>query len=366
MRKIFRHDKNTISLHQDRSLSCVGQRSESIDSPSALSNMIMQPQTTLPHRVVRSAKDLASATLNGTTFELKTPGGSKHQGASAQASSSLEYVPRGSAQSRASVDIRGSKFRNVANEDLCKAAEEDFQTFQELADLQAEYNACLATLQDIDAPPEASYDSSLTETDLASKALVQSADAVIIDADESASNHELPSESTQDNTVDLARTAAARRLNQIGAHLQRSLAMQTPQQDAFDQSHVLVDKTRSLVLNEHTRHTDNQHRNTVHANQAGLHRHHGVHSNVASQCRDAVAHVDHLPSLSPKKQDNVLQRQFHCPYYACHHNLQLLFASSSSSSPRPCVHAGCDLNIETFASWAEHIHTPHHDLLGSP
>jgi hypothetical protein len=26
---------------------------------------------------------------------------------------------------------------------------------------------------------------------------------------------------------------------------------------------------------------------------------------------------------------------------------------------------GCDFTTEMFSSWAEHIHMPHHDLLGS-
>ena len=361
MRKIFRDGKKHRSTSPG-SKPIVCRTREHRQCEHSLD--ITMQQTTLPHRVVRSAKDLASATLSGTTFELKTPWGNKHSGASAQASSSLQHLPTDSAQSRASIDLRGSAFRNGTVATLHKAAEENFQTFQELADLQAEYNACLATLQDIDAPPEASCDSSLTETDLASKAVVQRADVVMIDTDDSASRHEWSSESTQDNNVDLARTAAAQRLNQIAAHLQRSLAMQTPQQDAFDQSHLLVHKTRSLFLDEHTRQADDVNRNTLRRDQAGLH-YPGVHGNLAPQHRDTVAHLAHPPSLSTEKEENVLHRQFHCPYYACHHNLQLLLASNSSSSQRQCVHAGCGLNIETFTAWAEHIHTAHHDLLGS-
>jgi hypothetical protein len=324
-------------------------------------------QTTLPHRVVRSAKDLASATLSGTTFELKSPSESKHTGTSAQASSSFKHLPRRSAQSSARINNRGSSFRSAANDTLRKDAEDEFERFQGLEDLQAEYTACLASLHDKVAPQEGLYDPQeflRPQANLVSNAVVEGAETNMMDLDEPTSGYEMSSESIRQRSVDFARTAASRRLKQIGAHLQRNLTMQTLQQDAYIQSHALVSATRSLILEEHTRQADDEYRRAIHSTQTGTNQR-GVHRDLASQNRDAVAHVDCPPRLSLENQDNILQRQFHCPYYACHHNLQHLSTSSSSSSQRRCVHAGCDLNMETLNSWAEHIHTPHHDLLGS-
>ena len=321
-------------------------------------------QTTLPHRMARSAKDLASATLSGATFELKDPRESKYAGSSSQASTSFEHLSSGSALQKPEIDARSRSFRNEADESHQQRAEQDFERFQQLDDFQSEFTACLASIRNAFAPREGSYDHQgalLAYPKLRSNEIVESTGTTTINVNESASRHELANESMAEKDVDFARTAAVRRLNQIGAHLQRNLAMQTLQPETHTQSHALMDETRSLVVDQLTRQADDEVRNTTCTNEAESSRH-GIRNVLAPQHQ---ASVERAPESSPKKEDDLLQRQFHCPYYACHRNLKLHSTSSSRSSQRQCVHVSCDFTAETFSSWAEHIHTPHHDLLGS-
>ena len=323
-------------------------------------------QTTLPHRVARSAKDLTSATLSGATFELRDPRESKYAGTSSQASASFEHLSSGSAQQRPGINARGSSFRNETD-DAQRRAEQDFERFQQLDDFQSEFTACLASLHDAFELREDSYDHKdalLTGPNSQSKDVVKAAGTITIDAGESTSNHELASESILKGNLDSARTAAVRRLNQIGAHLQRNLAMQTLEQETYVQSQALMNETRSVVMEEVTRQADDEARDTSRSNKAAA-SNRGVHTSAASHHRGAVGRAESPRQPSTEKEHDVLQRQFHCPYYACHRNLRFHSISSSSSSQRPCVHVGCDFTTETFSSWAEHVHTPHHDLLGS-
>ena len=323
-------------------------------------------QTTLPHRVARSAKDLTSATLSGQTFELKDPRDSKYAGASSQASTSFEHLSSGSAQQRPRINTRGSSFRNEPDDVQWRKAEQDFERFQRLDDFQSEFTACLASLHDAFEPKEDSYDHKdalLTGPNFDSKDIVKAAGTIAIDAEESTSKDELASALISERAVDSARSAAVRRLNQIGAHLQRNLAMQTLEQETYVQSQALMNETRSIVMDELTRQADNDIRHTAHTNAKSSS--HGIHSVVAPQHQDTIASVESPPKPSTEKEDELLQRQFHCPYYACHRNLRLHSTSNSRSSQRPCVHVGCDFTTGTSSSWAEHVHTPHHDLLGS-
>lgn len=324
-------------------------------------------QTTLPHRVVRSAKDLASATLSGATFELKDSLDSKHAGSSSQASTSSEHLSSGSVQQRPELHARGSSFRNETDESHREKAEQEFGRFQLLDDFQSEFTACLASLHDKLEPQEGPFDLQkplLTGPTTKSNETTQAAEIITIDANESILRNELASDPIIEKDVNTARTAAVRRLNQIGAHLQRNLAMQTLQQEAYLQSHASMDETRSLVVDQLTRQADDEVRNATHTDEAESSRH-GIRNMVAPQHLAPVASVESAPESSSEKEDEVLQRQFHCPYYACHRNLKLHSTSSSNSSKRQCVHVGCGFNAETFSSWAEHIHMPHHDLLGS-
>lgn len=314
-------------------------------------------QTTLPHRVARSTKDLASATLSGATFELNDPRESKHAGSSSQASTSFEHLSSGSAQARPGLDARSSSFRNEIDESHREKAEQDFERFQQLDDFQSEFTACLRSLRDTLEQQEGSYDPK-------SKEIVKPPVTSTIDANKSTSRHEVASESVVSKTIDFARTAAVRRVNQIGAHLQRNLAMQTLQPEACTQSRALMNETMSMVTEEVTRQVDDGRRSTVHSDEAESSTH-GIPNAISPQYHETVASGDSAPKESPEKEDDVLQRQFHCPYYACHRNLKLYSASSSSSNQRKCVHVGCEFVAETFNPWAEHIHMPHHDLLGS-
>lgn len=329
-------------------------------------NSTMQ-HTTLPHRVVRSAKDLASATLSGAAFELNDPRQSKYAGTSSRASTSFEHLSSGSAQTGSRINARGSSFRDETDGVHRWEEEQDFERFQQLDDFQSEFTACLASLKETIALQE---NSCRPQSDLIMESepgINETAGFSMIDLDNSASRHQLASESILEMSLDSTRTAAVRRLNQIGAHLQRNLAMQTlQQQEVYLQSHALTNATRSLVLDQFTRQADNDTQTTTHTTEA-VSSSHAVQKSVSSQHEDQTAHVNNpaIPPSEKEEDDDGSQRQFHCPYYACHRNLQLHSTRSSSSSKRPCVHVGCDLTIENFTSWAEHIHMPHHDLLGS-
>jgi hypothetical protein len=324
-------------------------------------------QTTLPHRVGRSAQDLASATLTGATFELKDPRESKYASTSSQASTSLEHLSSWNSQQRPGIYARGSSFRHEIEDAQWRKAEQDFERFQQLDDFQSEFNACLASLNDTIAPQENSrgfQSVSIVESDHRSNQILEAAESSMIDVDQSTSRHELTSESIAENDVDFARTAAVRRLNQIGAHLQRNLAMQTLEQKAHLQSHALMNDTRSIAVAQLTRQTDEDVRSATRTNEAESSIH-DIRNVVTLQHQDQIESIERQSQSPSEKEDNVLQRQFHCPYYVCHRNLKLCSTSSSSSRQRLCVHVGCDFTTETFSSWAEHIHTPHHDLLGS-
>lgn len=324
-------------------------------------------QTTLPHRVVRSAQDLASATLTGAAFELKDPRDSKYAGtSSSQASTSFEHLSSGSAQPRPGINARGSSFRNETDDVQCRKADQDFERFQQLDDFQSEFTACLSSLRDAFEPQEGSddlYGDLLTSSNAELNDVVKATEITSTDANESMLENGSASESISERNLD-ARSAAVRRLNQIGAHLQTNLAMQTLQQEANIQSHALMNETRSLVTDQLTRQIDDELRSITRTNGAASSIH-GVRNDVAPQHQAPAANVESAPQLSPEKEDDALQRQFHCPYYACHRNLKMRSISSSSSSQRQCVHVGCGFATETFNSWAEHIHMPHHDLLGS-
>jgi hypothetical protein len=325
-------------------------------------------QTTLPDRVARSAKDLASATLSGATFELKDPRDNKYAGTSSQASTSFQHLSSGSAQPRPGIYARGSSFRDETDESHREKAERDFERFQQLDDCQSEFTACLASLRDTSEPQEGSYDSKsalLTDPSLNFEEIVKPAKISTVNADKSKSTlrHELASESISKRDLDSERTAAVRRLHQIGAHLQNNLAMQTLQPELYTQSD-LMDESRSIFLDQLSRQTDDEVRNATRTNEAES-SFQDIQDVVGPQHQDTIVRVKSAPRSPPEKEDNVLQRQFHCPYYACHRNLKLHSTSSLSSSQRQCVHVGCNFTTETFSSWAEHIHMPHHDLLGS-
>lgn len=370
--KMFKHEvsfvmakKQHISLPPSKRIVSGATSKEPRHSCGILKSTMQQ--TTLPHRVVRSAQDLASATLTGTAFELKDPRDGKYAGtSSSHASTSFEHLSSGSAQPRPGINARGSSFRNETDESRREKADQDFERFQQLDDFQSEFTACLSFLRDTFEPQEGSNDfhgALLTSPNAEPNDYVKATETITIDINESMLTHESASESISEKNLD-GRSAAVRRLNQIGAHLQMNLAMQTLQQEANIQSHALMNETRSLVTDQLTRKIDDEVRSITRTNGAESSIH-GVRNVVAPRHQAPVANVESAPQLSPEKEDDALQRQFHCPYYACHRNLKMHSTSSSSSSQRQCVHVGCGFATETFNSWAEHIHMPHHDLLGS-
>ena len=236
-----------------------------------------------------------------------------------------------------------------------------------MADFQSEFTACLASLHETFESQEGSsdlQDALLTGPKTKPNGAIEPVKTITIDADESTSRHTLASELFAEKDADFARMAAVRRLNQIAAHLPRDLAIQTLQLEAHAHSHALMDETRSLVVDQLTRQAGDKVRNTTLTDGAESSRH-GIRNVVTPQHRNPVASVERPPESSLEKEDDVLQHQFYCPYYACHRNLKLHSIDSSNSSQRRCVHVDCEFTAKTFNSWAEHIHMPHHDLLGS-
>jgi hypothetical protein len=331
-------------------------------------------ETALPHRVVRSAKNLAAATLSGT-FELNglvDPQYRKHAGTSIQASHDYGKHSSDITRSKPISKSRESSFRDELNATECREAEEDFDQFQVLKDLRGwqnhEFVEGLQALRDASVPQGSAYGSQDV-----SRTPYDSIYGKVVDGHAtSTSVPEKPISKTgpatgavDDAQLDFARPAALRRLRQIGAHLQKNLAMQVLQQAAFKQSHTSMHRVSSHVQNQHTHQYITEHHEPIRSDKVRSDRNDNQANQSAQQSHESISRVKETPALPSEKEESGLQRQFHCPYYACHRNLQLLSTNGSSSSQRRCVHMGCLFEAETHKSWAEHIHVPHHDLLGS-
>jgi hypothetical protein len=338
-------------------------------------------ETALPHRVVRSAKELVCVTLSGA-FELNEIGCSKQAGTSSQTSCYRDNEGGSTARFRPALHSRGSGFRDEVRESTSREAEEDFDLFQELDDFE-EWNH-----SEVDAGLISSRDPSGTErmqyqcrnivhasSDTEAAAITKTHIATMTGSDDSISGPSVATAPVHVTKTDSAHTAALRRLHQIGAHLQNNLAMQASQRNAYEQQqqqqqHVSLEEQSMHDLNNATlqriaerlkeRHSDHL---TLDLNTAP--------QRLAAQLQKSIfnAQFEHPPTSSPEKEKeratDGLQRQFHCPYYACHRNLKQLSTNGSSSTQRPCVHVGCDFQADTLDSWVEHVHVPHHDLLGS-
>lgn len=327
----------------------------------------------MPHRMVRSAKDLACATLSGT-FELNDVRSSKQANTPTQASSHYENHGSSSSTVRSRPDskIRENSFRHQLNATACKEAQEDFDQFQALDDFQKqqhlEFATCLESLRDLGVArkgPDGFEDVLQPPHYPALDSIVEKHVSSVVGLEESPSRPGLVSASSACETdADFARAAAFRRLHQIGAHLQQNLAMQVSQQDAYGQAHVSMHHALSNIQDEQIQQRIDEHRGSIQSDQVRSDRN-TTQKHIPSHQQGSIAQIDSPLVSPPEKEGNMLQRQFHCPYYACHRNLQLLSTSGSSSSQTWCVHVGCEFRANSFDSWAEHIHVPHHDLLGS-
>jgi hypothetical protein len=342
----------------------------------AVIDMAVQETTLLPHRLARSAKDLARASLSGVACELKDPRMAKQAGSSSQAAAAAHQ--HGGSQSgevtksRPALFSRENSFRNLPKASASRAVEEDFNRFQENDLRQNEwmspdFTACVKVNPESGKYQVGSY--AAQNEPFAPHYLTSNANAKerVKDAmglQTSRSDTSTVNDDQRDSKADHARAAAAaRRLEQISAQIQRNLAMQMLQQDDASVQTSLVPTTVMDLQNESAQRTSHQqprtpqssHAETISDSQHQVSRHHRqtpslnrTHASVSEDAKD--------------EQDDS-QLLFHCPYYACHQNLQRLL-SSSSPSRKMCVHAGCGEQLETRSAWIEHIALPHHNLQG--
>ena len=361
--------------------------------------MTAQETTLLPHRLARSAQDLARASLSGVARELKDPRMAKQVGSSSQQTATARQYGDGSQsgeipRSRPALYSRESSFRNQPNASASRAAEEEFVRFQERDCRQGKkwLSSDLAGCVKINPPEESSGKHE------------QRSHARIIQNEPRTSHHLTPGSTAKDRATDAidshfprantnavkdiksgsrangARAAAARRLEQIGAQIQRNLAIQFSQQhDASIQSHLSSRTRTAMDLNHESAHqtsypksktpqsssriqsTDESHRMSHRMSQQTHHHHHHHHQHQTPHQTPPSSHENE--DDDDEKDDS--QLHFHCPYYACHQNLRRLLTNSSSSGRRrSCVHTGCGERLETRVAWNEHITLPHHNLQG--
>jgi hypothetical protein len=334
--------------------------------------MTAQETTSLPHRLARSANDLAWASLSGVACELKDPRMAKQTGSSSQATQQHDRSQSGQVStSRPALYSRENSFRNVPNASASRAVEEEFVRFQE-KDLNrkdwlsSDLTACVKTIPESGRYQEGSYGSHNEQHvshHLTSGATANDRANDLIDTTTSRSDTSVVNDVKSNSKSSHARAAAARRLEQIGAQIQRNLAMQMLHQDASSPDYLPPTTTAMDQQYEPAQQTAHQQSRTLqysHTNsksesyRVSQRNHHHHHQTPASS----------LPEDEQQDEQDESQLHFHCPYYACHQNLQRFATKSSGSSRKPCVHAGCNERMETQTAWNEHIALPHHDLQG--
>lgn len=326
---------------------------------------------TLPHRVASSAKQLVRSTVSGIESEYGGPDAGKQTGSSSRApsqsgSSRDKTVPR-----RPEPASRENSFRTQVSAATLQAVEEDFDRFQEQQYFEARdyfHDAAYSTsFPDFDRVQETLDEegySSIQPYDETFKQTSTNDTSANIDLPDSKISDSKTSETTRRPSLASMRSSSAlRRLNQVGAHMQRNLALQDAlQQETHTQS---ISATNASLLN---------------TSQSSQHRH-AREPNLPHQPRPT--HQPHQPyqtipqPTSPPREEakqteepeneTPLETQFHCPYYACHQNLlQHSFSNSTSTNARgrACVHVGCTFQAECSKGWSDHVALPHHDLQG--
>lgn len=314
-------------------------------------------ETTLPHRVANSARGLAWSTLSGIENELNDAEAGKQAGGSSQIFRDPNRPGSETLRTRPQLSSRENSFRTQASASASKAAELDFDRFQEQREFQDicdpyELINRRASSLDLDYLQESSsaYNEAtapcrqretITANDRTTDAGSQNLDTITSEASKTSS-----------------RSAAMRRLDQIGAHLQRNLSMQMTQQDIDIQS-LSVPQTAPL----------DQQAAKVQSVSSGdqIPTERNV-SELAEQAKRADNKPLHRqpeqpPQSSQDDEEDSPELNFHCPYYACHQNLLRL--GSDFASANECVHAGCNFHPEGSDSWAAHVTMPHHNLQGS-
>ena len=335
-----------------------------LDGTGATITIAAQEPTLLPHRLARSAKDLVRASLSGVACELKDPRMAKQAGSSSQTTAhpqSEGSQSDGAPRLRPALYARETSFRDQPNTSASRAVEQDFVRFQEKVHLDPTQwlspNLTTYTL-DSGTHQEGSHgiqNERHTSHYLTSQANAKDGANDAINAKLSRSNISDMNDSKRDSKADHARAAAARRLEQIGAQIQRDLAMQMSHEDARSVQDYLMATTTIDIQCESTQQPTNQQSTlpqSSHEPHRTFHQHH-----------HQTPTINQVPaSASGNPEDEDTQIHFHCPYYACHQNLQRLF--SSSSDKMLCVHTGCNEQLETQNAWTLHIALPHHNLQG--
>ena len=333
--------------------------------------MAVQETTMLPHRLARSAKELAQASLSGVACELKDPRMGKQAGSSSQAAASAHQHDGSQSgevsKSRPALFSRENSFRNQPNASASRAVEEDFNRFQQGNDIRQ--NGCMSSdstawVKVMPEPGNYQEGSFLFQNEsLASQYVTAGAHAKdraddAINSKISQSDTSVINDSKLDSKADHARAAAARRLEQIGAQIQRNMAMQMLHQDASSVHDYLLATTSMDLYHESAQQFTNQQPTTPQSSKTNS----TTDSLKTAQRHRQTPTPDRAPASSSDNAEEDSQIHFHCPYYACHQNLQQLL--SSSSSRILCVHAGCSEESKTRKEWNEHIALPHHDLQG--
>ena len=332
--------------------------------------MAVQETTMLPHRLARSAKELAQASLSGVACELKDPRMGKQAGSSSQAAASAHQHDGSQSgevsKSRPALFSRENSFRNQPNASASRAVEEDFVRFQEKdltqnSWLSSDLSSCVKLTPASESYEGSSYGIQLIRPPshyLTSEAEAKDRANDAIDSKISRPDAGVMNDSKLDSKADHARAAAARRLEQIGAQIQRNMAMQMLHQDASSVHDYLLATTSMDLYHESAQQFNSKQPTTPQSSQTNS----TTDSLKTSQHHRQTPTPDRAPTSSSDNAEEDSQIHFHCPYYACHQNLQQLL--SSSSSRILCVHAGCSEESKTRKEWNEHIALPHHDLQG--
>ena len=332
--------------------------------------MAVQETTMLPHRLARSAKELAQASLSGVACELKDPRMGKQAGSSSQAAASANQHDGSQSgevsKSRPALFSRENSFRNQPNASASRAVEEDFVRFQEKdlsqnAWLSSDLTACVRLNSESESYERSSYEiqqKRQTSHYLTSESKAKDRANDAIDSKISRPDTGVMNDIKLDSKADHARAAAARRLEQIGAQIQRNMAMQMLHQDASSVHDYLLATTSMDLYHESAQQFTNQQPTTPQSSKINS----TTDSLKTAQRHRQTPTPDRAPASSSDNAEEDSQIHFHCPYYACHQNLQQLL--SSSSSRILCVHAGCSEESKTRKEWNEHIALPHHDLQG--
>lgn len=338
--------------------------------------MAMQERKILPHRLAKSAKDLAQASLSGVACELKDPRMAKQTAGSSsrQVISSRQdddgfqsgELPR----SRPALYARENSFRNQPHAAASRAVEKDFDRFQS-RDLRQEDLLSSDLTAWVKVTPESvnyQVDSYRVQNESHASPFPTPESTAMENAKNAInSNNQRPdteflSDSKQDSKADQARAAAARRLEQIGAQIQRNLAIQALQQDdASVQAHLTSTAAMNLQYESAQQITHQQPPTSQSSYTDSMSNSHQASWRQRQQ-QTASLDRNHAQLSEEAREDDDANSQvsFHCPYYACHQNLQRL----ASSSRRACVHTGCNEQLGTQKAWNEHIALPHHDLQG--